>query len=86
VESGISTSQVPATKETGGGDDSSTPLLSLTSFYLQPEQEAQQSAEEQQAACAPFAAPVTPSAITANNKNTFSVFMVFSFGNEKSFS
>jgi hypothetical protein len=71
-------------KRNRGVDDSSAPLLSLICCYLQPEQEAQQSAEEQQPACAAFAPPATPSAITAINNITFNVFIVFSFRSGKS--
>jgi hypothetical protein len=53
---------------------------------LQPEHDAQQSADEQQVLCAAFAVPATPSAITAINSITFNVFIVFSFKSGKSFS
>jgi hypothetical protein len=72
-----------ATKRNGGVDESSTPLFSLIYSYLQPEQEAQQSAEGQQPACAAFAVPATPSATTAINKITFNVFIVFSLRSGK---
>jgi hypothetical protein len=58
-------------------DDLSTPLLSLICSYLQPEQEAQQSAEEQQFDCA-APVPAIPSAITTSNSIRFNVFIVFS--------
>jgi hypothetical protein len=51
--------------------------------YLQPSHEAQQSADAQHVVCA-FAVPATPSAITAINSITFSVFIVFSFRSGKS--
>jgi hypothetical protein len=46
---------------------------------LQPEHDAQQSADGQQVVRAAFAVPASPSAITAINNTTFNVFMVFSF-------
>jgi hypothetical protein len=58
-----------------GVDEPPAPLLSRTCRYLQPEQEAQQSAEAQHASAA-FARPATPSAITAINNATFNVFIV----------
>jgi hypothetical protein len=66
-----------------GVDDSPTPLLSLICSYLHPEQEAQQSAEGQQPACAAFTVPPTPSAITAINNIAFNVFIVFSLEVER---
>jgi len=55
-----------------------TPLfLSAVSYFLHPEQEAQQSSDAQQPACAAVAAPASPSAITAINTTTFSFFMIF---------
>jgi hypothetical protein len=51
---------------------------------LQPEQSAQQSAEEQHPVWAAFAVPASPSAITAINNITLNVFMVFSFRSGKS--
>jgi hypothetical protein len=78
------TTQPTITKRNRGADDSSTPLLSLICSYLQPEHEAQQSAEGQQPACAAFAVPAIPNAITAINSITFNVFIVFSFRSEKS--
>jgi hypothetical protein len=72
-----------STKEQGCRRFVCTPALTYFP-YLQPEQEAQQSAEEQQPACAALAALVTPSAITAINNTTFSVFIVFSFRSGKS--
>jgi hypothetical protein len=71
-------------KRNRGVDDSSAPPLSLICSYLQPEQEAQQSAEEQQFACVALAVPATPSAITATINITFNVFIVFSFRSGKS--
>jgi hypothetical protein len=67
-----------ATKTNRGMDHLSTPLPSLICSYLQPEHEAQQSAEGQQRACVAFAVPATPSAITTINNITFNVFIVFS--------
>lgn len=58
------------------------PISSLS--YLQPEQSAQQSAEEQQPVCAAFAVPASPSASTATNTITLNVFIVFSFCTGKS--
>jgi hypothetical protein len=52
--------------------------------YLQPEHDAQHSADGQQVACAAFAVPATPSAITAINNITLNVFIVFSFRSGKS--
>jgi hypothetical protein len=54
------------------------PRSNLFASYLQPEQEAQQSAEPQHPACVAFAVPATPSAITTINNTTFNVFIVFS--------
>lgn len=65
-------------KRNKGVDEMSAPLLSLTRSYLQPEHEAQQSADVQHP-CAAFTLPATPSATTAINSITFSVFIVFSF-------
>jgi hypothetical protein len=53
---------------------------------LQPEHEAQHSADAQHDLCAAFAVPVSPSAITAINRATFNVFIVFSFRSGKSYS
>ena len=51
-------------------------LLEFTrSYFLHPEQEAQQSAEGQHAALAAFAAPAKPSRVTANSRTTFILFM-----------
>jgi hypothetical protein len=52
-------------------------LLSAVSYFLHPEQEAQQSSDAQQPACAAVAAPARPSAITAINTTTLSFFMIF---------
>jgi hypothetical protein len=52
-------------------------LLSALSYFLHPEQEAQQSSDAQQPACAAVAAPARPSAITAINTITLSFFMIF---------
>ena len=52
-------------------------LLSAVNYFLHPEQEAQQSSDAQQPACAAVAAPARPSAITAINTTTFSFFMIF---------
>jgi hypothetical protein len=71
-------------KRNRGIDESSTLLLVVVCFYLQPEHEAQQSAEGQQPAWAAFAVLATPSAITAINNITFNVFIVFSFRSGKS--
>jgi len=54
-------------------------LCSLTRVHLQPEHEAQHSADAQHDLCAAFAVLVSPSAITAINRATFNVFIVFSF-------
>jgi hypothetical protein len=51
--------------------------LSAVSYFLHPEQEAQQSSDAQQPACAAVAAPARPSAITAINTTTLSFFMIF---------
>jgi hypothetical protein len=75
---------LPTTKEDRGAGDSPTPLLSTICSYLQPEQEAQQSAEVQQPACAALAPTATPSAITTINNITFNVFIVFSYRSGKS--
>ena len=47
--------------------------------YLHPVQDAQQSAEGQHAGLAAFAAPVMPSATTANSRIALMVFITFSF-------
>ena len=60
------------------------PLLSLICFYLQPEHQAQQSAELQHPAFAAFAVPASPSAITTINTAAFNVFIIFSFRSGKS--
>jgi hypothetical protein len=52
-------------------------LPSAVSYFLHPEQEAQQSSDAQQPACAAVAAPARPNAITAINTTTFSFFMIF---------
>jgi hypothetical protein len=57
--------------------------LSFTRVYLQPEHESQQSADAQHDVCAAFAVPVNPSAITAINRATFNVFIVFSLEVER---
>jgi hypothetical protein len=49
------------------------------SYYLQPEQSAQQSAEAQHTLVVAFAVPASPSAITAINTIALNVFIVFSF-------
>jgi hypothetical protein len=54
-------------------------LCSLTRAYLQPEHEAQHSADAQHDVCAAFTVLANPNAITAINKATFTVFIVFSF-------
>ena len=54
------------------------PLFTLGG-YLHPVQDAQQSAEGQHAALAAVAAPVMPSATTANSRIALIVFMTFSF-------
>jgi hypothetical protein len=69
-------------KRNKGVDEMSAPLLSLTHSYLQPEHEAQHSADGQHP-CAAFAVPATPSAITAIHNTTFSVFIVFSLEVER---
>ncbi len=64
----------------------SAPLL-FSCIYLQPEQaEAQQSADAQHDVCAAFAVLVNPSAITAINRATVNIFIVFSFRSGKSYS
>jgi hypothetical protein len=50
---------------------------SAVSYFLHPEQEAQQSSDAQQPACAAVAAPARPSAIIAINTTTLSFFMIF---------
>jgi hypothetical protein len=50
-------------------------LLGLRYLLQAPEQEAQQSSEAQQPACAAVAAPATPSAMIAIKTATFSFFM-----------
>jgi len=52
------------------------PFLPGLLYFLQPEQEAQQSSEAQQPACAAVAAPATPSAMIAINTMTFRFFMI----------
>jgi hypothetical protein len=52
-------------------------LLKRLAYFLQPEQEAQQSSEGQHPGCAALAAAVRPSAITAINNMTFNFFMIF---------
>jgi hypothetical protein len=54
-------------------------LCSLTRVYLQPEHAAQHSADAQHDICAAFTVLANPNAITAINKATFSVFIIFSF-------
>jgi hypothetical protein len=54
-------------------------------YFLHPEQEAQQSAEEQHDVFAAFTAPAKPSAITAINRNALKFFMIFSFENRIGF-
>lgn len=52
---------------------------SLIRVYLQPEHDAQHSADAQHDVCAAFTVLVSPSAITAINSATFNIFIVFSF-------
>jgi hypothetical protein len=55
------------------------PPVSSISYYLQPEQSAQQSAEGQHPVFAAFTVPASPSATTAINMITLSFFIAFSF-------
>jgi len=55
------------------------PRSSTDSVYLHPEHESQHSADAQHEACAAFTELANPNAITAINKATFNVFIVFSF-------
>lgn len=48
-----------------------------STYFLQPEQDAQQSAEGQQDAVAAFTAPAKPSAITATNRIALILFIKF---------
>jgi len=59
------------------------PLLSLICSYLQPEHDAQQSAEVQHPAFAAFAVPDSPRAITTINTTAFNIFIIFSFRSGK---
>jgi hypothetical protein len=52
-------------------------LVTASTYFLHPEQEAQQSSDEQQPPCVALAAPAKPSAMTAINSNAFSFFMIF---------
>jgi hypothetical protein len=66
-------------KNKKGADLAARALGSLTRVYLQPEHDAQHSADAQHDVCAAFTVFANPNAITAINKATFIVFIVFSF-------
>jgi hypothetical protein len=68
----------PPTK-TKGADLAARAFCSLSRVYLQPEHDAQHSADAQHDVCAAFAMFANPNASTAINRATFNVFIVFSF-------
>jgi hypothetical protein len=74
----LATGQNFSDKIRGAGSCPRPPfLVSAVSYFLHPEQEAQQSSDAQQPSCAAVAAPAKPSAMTAINSITFSFFMIF---------
>jgi hypothetical protein len=72
----------PWTAGVEGAAECRAPISSIS--YLQPEQSAQQSAEEQHPVRVAFAVPASPTATTATNTITLNVFIVFSFRSGKS--
>jgi len=68
---------LPANKERRGLRSPRLPSFSCSAYFLHPEQEAQQSADEQHDAFAAFTAPAKPSAITATNRIALILFMFF---------
>jgi hypothetical protein len=73
------TGREPTDKNKKGADLAARAFCSLSRVHLQPEHDAQHSADAQHDVCAAFAMFANPNARTAINRATFNVFIVFSF-------